>query len=441
MKKRQETLELEIKNIAKKFLEKSKDKEIKIISHFDTDGITSASIIIKALKKLDKLFSLQIIKRIETGFIENLPKDKIILFLDLGSGNLNELKNFENVFVIDHHEISEEIPESINLINSELYNQKISASGLTYLFCKEFDSQNSEFAKLAILGMIGDCLESEISKLNHGILNDAEIKKKRGLLIYPSTRPINRVLEFSSNPFIPGVTGNPEGVSELLREIELKPTKNGYPSLIELNEEEMSKLITAIMLRNPKANNKQIIGDIFLIKLFNKLEDARELSAKINACSRLGEPEIAIQFCMEISRVKKTAESIHIKYKQELISGLKIASENQTSKKQFILINAQNKIKDTIIGTITSILSNSLIYEKGTIIVGMANYKDKIKISGRNVGNSGRNIREILSKAVTDLDAEVGGHEFAAGCMIFQKDQEKFISNLNKQLEIEVIKI
>ena len=56
------------------------------------------------------------------------------------------------------------------------------------------DPESKKSAKLAVLGMIGDLLEKEIDKLNNGILEDGEIKKKRGLLIYPSTRPINRAL-------------------------------------------------------------------------------------------------------------------------------------------------------------------------------------------------------------------------------------------------------
>ena len=60
--------------------EKSKDKEIQVISHVDTDGITSAAIIIQALKKLDKNFSVKIIKSLEEQFIHDLPKEKITLF-------------------------------------------------------------------------------------------------------------------------------------------------------------------------------------------------------------------------------------------------------------------------------------------------------------------------------------------------------------------------
>jgi len=445
MKKEETILETEIQLIAEKFIEKIQDKEVQIISHFDTDGITSATIMIQTLKQLDKKFSLKIVKRLEEDFIYNLPKNKITLFLDLASGSLHHIAKHElkNVFIIDHHELTHEIPDGIQIINPELKNkQKISSAGLTFLFCKHINPKNKESTKLAVLGMIGDLMEKNIDKLNNNILNEGEVNKKRGLLIYPSTRPLNRTLEYSSKPYIPGVTGNTQGVIELLREIELKPKNGKYKSLIELNEKEMQKLITAIMLRNPKLKSEEIIGDIFLIKLFNKLEDAREISAMINACSRLGKSELAIQLCMENSKIKKMVESTYAKYKQFIITGLKLVSEIQKIQgKNFIIINAKDKIRDTIIGTIASILSNSSLYEKGTIITTMAYYDDKIKISSRNVGRQGRNVREILNNVVTKIGGEVGGHKCAAGCMIHQEKEEEFIELLKKNLEIEMVRI
>ncbi len=439
------SLELEIEKVSEKFIKESKEKEIYLVSHFDTDGITSATIMIKTLKKLDKRFSVKIVKRLEKEFIDQLPTDKLILFLDLASGSLNHLEksNLENIFIIDHHEISQKIPKNVHIINSELNGkQKLSSSCLTYLFCKQITPEVKKLAKLAVLGMIGDSMEKNLDKINNLILNDGEIKRKRGLLIYPSTRPLNRTLEYCSDPYIPEVTGNMEGVLELLREIGLNPENGKYKSLIELNEEEMSKLVTSIILRNPKAKNKEIVGDIFLIKFFNKLEDARELSAMINACSRLDRSDIAIQFCMEIPKAKKMAESIHMKYKQFIISGLKFVSETEKIEGNgFVIINAKNNIKDTIVGTIASILSNSALYEKGTIIITMAYYKDKIKVSSRSVGREGRNLRELLTKVVEKTGGEVGGHKFAAGCMISQEKEEEFLEFLKKDLEIELIKV
>lgn len=445
MEKKGDILEKEIKSAVKKFLGKSGEKEIQVISHFDTDGITSAAIMIQSLKRLDKKFSLKIVKGLEKELIYKLPKNKTILFLDLASSMLEDIKKAElqNVFIIDHHEIIQEVPENVTIVNPMLRDkEKISASGLTYLFCKEMDPENKEFAKIAVLGMIGDMMEKSIDLLGGDILDGGGVKKRSGLLIYPSTRPLNRVLEYSSEPYIPGISGNSEGVIELLRGAEIECTNGKYKSIIELSEEEMKRLVTAIMLRNPKKGNKEIIGDIFLIKLFNKLEDARQLSAMVNACSRLGESSVALRFCMELASARKEAEAIHIKYKQHIISGLDFAAKAEKIQgKRFLIINAKSRIKDTIIGTIASILSNSSMYEEGTIITTMAYSDDKIKVSARNVGRNGRNVREILSSVIDEIGGEVGGHEFAAGCVIEREKEEKFIDVLRKNLEIELVKI
>ena len=92
-------------------------------------------------------------------------------------------------------------------------------------------------------------------------------------------------------------------------------------------------------------------------------------------------------------------------------------------------------------GIIASILSNSSLYEEGTIITTMAYYEDKIKISARNVGRKGRNVREILDSIVKETGGEVGGHEFAAGAMISKDKEKDFIEALRKSCEIELVKI
>lgn len=439
-------LETELKNFSRDFLEKIKGRRLQIISHFDTDGITSARIMIGTLKRLDQSFDLKIVKTLTREFIASLSKSKVTLFLDLASGSLKEIgeSQLREVFIVDHHEVQGEIPPNVRIINPELLDKrKISGAGMTYLFCKEIDEKNKEFAKFAVLGTIGDSLEKDLDSVNHGILEDSEVQRKKGILIYPSTRPINRVLEYCSDPFIPGVTGNPEGVIELMREINIGTNAGKYKSFMELDEEETQRVVTSIMLRNPQIKNKEILGELFLIKMFGKLEDAREISAKINACSRNGESDLALRFCMEDNEAKKKVEAVHVKYKQQLLSGIKYAQEEaeKIEGRGYVIINAKDKVKDTIIGTITSILSHSPIYDQETILIGMAYDKEKIKISARSVGKKGRNIREILTNIAINFQGEVGGHEFAAGCTINKEHEIAFLKNLKENLELEIIKV
>jgi single-stranded DNA-specific DHH superfamily exonuclease len=109
--------------------------------------------------------------------------------------------------------------------------------------------------------------------------------------------------------------------------------------------------------------------------------------------------------------------------------------------KNYLIINAQDKIKDTIIGTVASILSNSRDHQEGKAIIALAYNEDKIKVSARMVGKSGRNIREVLNSVVEITGGEVGGHPAAAGCLIEKINESNFIKELKKKLDIELVKI
>lgn len=437
---------LETINLAAESIDRlSQTKPIKVISHSDTDGIASAAIFSRALQRWNKKFSLQIVKDLDEQTIKSLPESHILIFLDLASGSLSHLKNKSTeIFIFDHHEITQDIPENVTMVNSRLTNsEQISGAGIAYFAAKKISPQNTDLAQLAIIGMVGDVLEKNIGKAYEEILKDAETILKKGLLLYPSTRPLDKTLEYSSNPYIPSVTGSYRGAVELLKEANIPKINGRYKSLHELSEEEMSSLITAVMLRGIDDKNLQnIIGNIFLIKFFNKLEDARELSALINACSRMDHPALALGFCLGNKKCKEEAEKIYIEYRQHLVSALKYIHESEKIVgKDYIVINAKDQIKDTIIGTVASIMSNSPTYTEGTIIIALAYSQDKIKISARNVGKGNRNVMDVLNKSVIPLGGNVEGHQNAAGCLITKENEPIFLEELKKVLEIELVKV
>jgi RecJ-like exonuclease len=446
----------EIDTFVKEFLEFSKNKPIRIISHHDTDGITSAAILTKTFSRLDKKFSIRIVKGLEDSIIkEELARQptEVILFSDLASSNLDHFKDLtEPIFILDHHEIDKKkVNSKTKIINPHLTSSPeendATGAGLCYLFAKAINQENINLASLAIIGLIGDRYETNLSKINQQIINDAsDLKVKKGIAIYPATRPLRRALEWSTNPFIPGVTGSGPGAMEILRETGIPYDK----TLLELSDEEMSKLITAIMIRRANHNKPEdVIGNLYILKFFNTKEDVREISTLINACSRLGYSDIAISYCLESESAKSQALDIYTKYKQELVSGLKVAEKMDKIKgKGFVILNAKDQIKDAIVGTICSMLSSSPTYDEGTILIGMAYNKDKIKVSARIVGDAGRNLKEILEKTVITFKgenpetlAEVGGHHFAAGCLVEKDKEASFIETLRKELEVEIVKV
>ena len=291
--------------------------------------------------------------------------------------------------------------------------------------------------------MVGDMLEKNLGKIYTNILKDSKVIIKKGLTLYPATRPIDKVLEYSSDIYIPNVSGSASGVNAFLRDIGIQRVNNKYKNLIELNPEELSKLITAISLQSTNIkDSSEIIGNIYLVNFFNKVEDIRQISAMINACSRLGESRTAIAFCLQNKKAKAKAENIYAQYRQSIVNALgSLPNLRKIEQKNYIIIHAENKIKDTIIGTIASILSNSRTYEEGKAIIAMAYNENKIKVSARVVGKNGKNIREILNSVIEEVGGEVGGHKFAAGCLVEKENEQKFLDMLQKKLEIEMVKI
>tara|TARA_B100001971_G_C18247356_1_gene575333 strand:+ start:1332 stop:2678 length:1347 start_codon:yes stop_codon:yes gene_type:complete len=445
----------ELTNFIKLFLNKTQDKQIILIGHFDTDGITSTAIMTETLKRLDLNFTTKILKQLTDEEIYNIPKDRVVIFTDLGSGSLEKLSKLKNeIFIIDHHELSEKSEflnkqKNIHLFNPHIHENKdpLCSAELAYLISKEISDENKNLAHLAVLGMVGDVMERNITKTRNQIIKDADVKVKKGILIYPSTRPLDKSLEFSSRPFIPSITGNRKNIIELLKEAGIDCIGNKYKALIDLNESEMKNLVTAITLRMSSKEANDHIGNLFLIKFFNKIEDARELSAMINACSRMDQPNIALLLCLGNNMARKNAERIYVKYRQNIISGLKyIEGNGKIEGREYVIINTKDNVKDTIIGTLASILSFSSVYKKGKIIIAMAYNKDKIKISTRMVGrnpNTSRNLKQFVESIMHSLGTggEFGGHKHAAGCTIKQEDEQKFIELVKKKLEYEMIKV
>lgn len=446
----------EVERVAREFLEATKEKPIRIISHFDTDGITSAAILAKTFQRLDKKFTIKIVKGLEEEIIKkelNRQPKEVLIFSDLASGSLEYFQNLaQPIFILDHHEIhKEQLNPNIKIINHHLTNDPegntCTGAGITYLFAKTISEENKDLSSLAIIGLIGDRHERNLSKINQQIIKDTnDLTIKQGLTLYPATRPLKRTLEYSTSPYIPGVTGNGEGAIELLRETGISFDKN----LLDLTENEMSKLLTAIMVRKAQNNKEEeIIGNLYILKFFNTKEDVREISTLINACSRLGHHDIALSYCLENKKAKAKALDIYTKYKQELVSGLKVAEKmNKIEGSNFVILNAKDQIKDAIIGTICSMLSSSATYKEGTVLIGMAYNENKIKVSARIVGHNGRNLKELMEQTVIEFKsdnpqsiAEVGGHHYAAGCLVEKEKEDSFLNTLKKNLEIEIVKV
>ncbi|MEM5836456.1 MAG: DHH family phosphoesterase [Candidatus Aenigmatarchaeota archaeon] len=445
----------EIERVSKIFKSIINEKKAKIISHIDADGLTSAAILSKMLLRLGQNFELKIVKQLTENVVKKIKfTDKdFFIFSDLGSGQLNFLKQFlekTEVFILDHHEPEMLKDDNLFHLNPLLFDEEeISSSMICYLFAKNVSIQNTDLIDLAIVGAVGDEQDEgwKLRGLARKILEEAEavgkIAVSKGIRLYGrNTKPIHKSLEQSFDPFIPGITGSESNAVQFLSELGISVKENGeWKKLKDLTIEEQQKLASAIILERLKfsqPNAVDIFGEIYtILDREEELQDAREFATILNACGRTGNADIGIKICLGSSNIEEIWEILE-EYRKQISEGIKLLKEGNivfsTPNANFIL--AGNKIKDTLIGTITSIALNSNIFDSKKPIFGIAESEDNcLKISARlpkDIKNI--NLREVLYYATKLLKGEAGGHTHAAGALIDKNLQNDFVNIVDKKL-------
>ncbi|WP_456471593.1 DHH family phosphoesterase, partial [Methanocaldococcus sp.] len=153
-----------MEKVAKLIKDKILESEnIKIITHHDTDGLSSGAILVKTLFRSNKLFHLKVVEHLSPNVINKVINDNsLYIFADMGSGQINRIieKDVEAI-ILDHHPpiIKEEIVNNkIIQLNPHIYGfdgaKEITASGVCYFVAREFNYYN--LSQFAIVGMIGD---------------------------------------------------------------------------------------------------------------------------------------------------------------------------------------------------------------------------------------------------------------------------------------------
>jgi len=444
------------------------NKTIRVISHLDADGITAAALIVNALQNENKEYDLSIYSQLTDDVCKELAKEeyKYYIITDLGSSQLSSINNHlkdKKILIMDHHVPQEKANDNIVHINPHLIgidgSTFIAGSGVVFFYSVLLNNKNSEMAHLPIIGAIGDVQEKQgFSGLNNVILEIAIERKKiipkKELNLYgKQTRPLYKLLEFSSDLNIPGITNNQNSAVLFLNQLGIKHIKdNGeLRTFYDLKEEEKKKLTEAIIIKRMNA------GITDQTNLFNityeivdeekgTFKDAKEFSSILNACGRMDQAKTGVYTCLNQDNYKNEAHQVQKDYKIEIVHGMnwlkkqiKDKSNSIIQNKKFMIINAQTNIMHTIIGTIASILTMGNTYPEDYYILSLAhNIPEKtIKVSLRIVGNNKEiDLQKIITTIIEKLGTgEAGGHQHAAGAVIPLDKEAAFLEIAEDVLE------
>ncbi len=478
-----------IKKAVEEFRKIDKNENVRIVSHLDCDGISAASILIKALGNENRNYTVSIVQQLNEKVMKELNNEnhKYIFFTDLGSSQINLMnKVFVNkkIFILDHHELDPHDLAGQKVIESNYNNEmalgainfyeniihvnpvlfgidggrEVSGAGVTYFFVRDLNEKNKELAHLAIIGAIGEVQESDgFLKLNNDILEEAvaegKIEVKKGLRFFGmQTKPLHKVLEYSTDPYIPRVSGSESSAIQWLQYIGIEP-KIGkeWRKITHLSEEDLRKLSTSIILQRINDNHENaedIFGNIYILtqeKEGSSFKDAKEFSTLLNSCGRMNKASLGIGACLGDNKAKRMALDNLVSYRKELIKAINWLRSSQKSEKivrggGYLIINAEDNVLSTIIGTLASMLAKSNELKEGTIIISMAQTRENTtKISTRIAGHKKEyqiDLSSIVSMMISKIEgASSGGHFQAAGAVIPTEREKDFIENAKSVLD------
>lgn len=452
------------------------DEIIRIATHLDADGISAASIISQAVYRAGGKFHLSVVRQLEKSTVEELASEErnCYIFTDLGAGQIDYLEEYlanKKTIVLDHHRPDKENESSILLVNPHLFNidgtVDISGSGVTYFVAKEMNENNVDLANLAIVGAIGDRQDKgkyySLSGLNKLIIEDGKnagiLKAERDLRFFgKESRPIHISLKYTTEPFIPGISGNEENCIRILMSAGIKAKEgNKWRTISDLSQEEKVSLNSAIVkfavqkgLQRKEALN--LIGTSYTFldeEKDNILRDAQEFSSLLNACGRLDKSGLGIAICLgdRGDEFKKALDNL-TEYKKNIAEYLNWFQEEKVvkEKKAILYFHGGEKIIENMIGTITSIATSSDLVKSDKPLIGIAfSDNNNSKISGR--GNTklvkkgldlGEAFKETLK--ILEVQEEAGGHNIAAGARIPTAIEEKFLDVLDGVVEKQIFK-
>ncbi len=432
-----------------------------LASHIDADGLTSAGIAASALERAEIPFETVFSKQLdedEIAEIANLDRN-VVLFTDFGSGQLDIIAEHEQSgdftpVIADHHQPADADTEYH--LNPLLFGingaSELSGAGASYALARALepeDGDNRDLAALAIVGAVGDMQASggELVGANRQIVEEGVavgvLEEGTDLALYgKQTRPLPKLLEYSTDVYIPGISNDQRGAMEFLDELDLDLKAEGdWRRWVDLTDDERQTVASALVQRAvsrgvPADKIDGLVGTTYSLTAEpegTELRDASEFSTLLNATARYERADVGLAVCLGNRKgALDRARQLLREHRRNLSEGIEwVTSEGVTREEHVQWFHAEDRIRETIVGIVAGMAVGADGVDRGTPIVAFANKTDEeVKVSARGTHTlvrAGLDLSAVMGEASRSVDGDGGGHDVAAGATIPAGREAEFI--------------
>ncbi|MFW9956270.1 MAG: DHHA1 domain-containing protein [Candidatus Thorarchaeota archaeon] len=474
-----------------------KSKRVYAFSHIDADGISALAIIALMLERERKEYKWKNVHQINSESILQIEEEvraynpDLVIFSDFGTGQIElvikyimDIEWLDSVIVLDHHlpsndEIQAEQAEPTNSlieINPSQHglsgSYDLSGAGTAFLLAYFVSKKNIDLSELAIVGASGDLQDyygQGFVGLNKSIVELGEdagyLTVTRDLTFFGiHTRPLPYLLQYATDPYLPGLTGAEEACYAFLqeRDIDLK-INDEWRTWVDLEADEKQRIIQGI-IQNVLANYDDpriaqgIIGDVVILSSRphkTEMRSAKEFSTLLNACGRNKRPEVGVRICMRDQDAFTEGRNLLQQHRANLASALRRLETDGYEERPGMYIVNDPETPDTIIGIVIGMAQGSMIVPIDKPVIGISTNRSGesplVKISGRahkSLIERGVNLKEVFVEVAEKLNinydmlvAEAGGHPMAAGAFIQKAQLNEFLDLASSKLAKHLSKI
>lgn len=470
---------------ARRIAEKIKaSSSVVVASHIDADGISAASVASSALERAGIRHEVLFLKKLDDEAILQLSKTarrSLVWLTDLGSAYASKF-GASNIVITDHHELEERphgAEEAVQTtlftyaelahLNPQFYGyagaRDISGAGLAYLVAVEMDGENQDLVGLPIIGAIGDMQDQEarrLTGLNSGIVDggvkSGRINKSLDLRLFGTeTRSLTKLLEYCTDPLLPGLTGNYIACEEFYRLLKIETvTAEGQRHWSFLTQSEKHRVLAALSRHilesgGDEGDVERLTGEIYTFPNERKgspTREAREFATLLNSCGRNEMAELGMRICKgDRGEALERALAMLREHRENISNALFFVRDLGISRTGCVQhFHCADQVKDTIVGAIVGILLGSGEADRSLPLVGFAVAKEpsgefKIKVSARGtyeLVEKGLNLSTAIKNAAQAVGGIGGGHNVAAGATLPLGKEDEFLSLLEKNIRAQL---
>ncbi len=440
-----------------------------LASHIDADGLTSAAIAATALERAEIPFRTVFSKQLDAEEIAGIAElePETVLFTDFGSGQLDIIAEHEAAgdftpVIADHHRpagadsADAEAPETEFHLNPLLFGingaSELSGAGASYALARALEPEggdNRDLAALAVVGAVGDMQASggELHGANERIVEEGvdagALETATDLALYgKQTRPLPKLLEYSSDVNIPGISNDESGALSFLDDLDLDLKSDGeWRRWVDLDDDERQTVASALVQRAvsrgvPASKIDGLVATTYALadeQVGTELRDASEFSTLLNATARYERADVGLAVCLgDRGPALERARQLLRDHRRNLSEGIQWVEEEGVNREDNLQwFHAEDRIRETIVGIVAGMAVGADGVDRGLPIVAFAEKNDEeVKVSSRGTHSlvrTGLDLSAVMGEASRAVGGDGGGHDIAAGATVPAGKEEAFI--------------